>query len=361
MKIFNSLDMQKNSIKAPVIDPLATASAPAGAVVGQVYYDTTTKQLLAFDGAGFGNKATDSALLNGQNGAYYLSRANATGTQTASTISDLSTVVQAYPLSSFAAPTADVSHGGHKITNLADPTVATDAATMSYVQSQVQSAAAGIDSKPSVRVLGVANLTLSGAQTIDGVAAVAGDRVLATGQTTASANGVYVVAAGAWTRATDADATGEITPGATWYVEEGTTYGGSTWRCANTGTVTLGTTSITITQFTGGISYVAGNGLTLTGSTFAVKPATGITVTASGVGIDTTIVAQKKAFTVGNGALTSIALTHNLGTQDVAVSARLASTNEGIMVDWVATDVNTVTLTFATAPAANAIKAVVVG
>jgi hypothetical protein len=87
----------------------------------------------------------------------------------------------------------------------------------------------------------------------------------------------------------------------------------------------------------------------------------GISVGASGIQLDTTIAARRAAFTVGNGALTSIVLNHNLNTQDVAVSVRLASTNEGILVDWVATDANNVTLTFSTAPAANAIKAVVVG
>jgi hypothetical protein len=344
-----------------VIDPLS--SAPASPVVGQSYYHTADKILYTYDGAGWGNKATDSALLNGQNGAYYLSRANATGTQTAATISDLASTVQGYRLDQFAAPTAAVSMGSQRITNLADPTSDTDAATRGYVLSQVSNAAAGIDNKPSVRAVAVANIALSGTQTIDGVAVVAGDRVLATAQTTGSQNGVYVVAAGAWARAADADQTGEITPGACWYVEEGTTYGAGTFRCSNTGTITLGTTSITISQFTGGASYTNGNGLNLTGNTFSVKVVAsgGISVGASGIQLDTTIAARRAAFTVGNGALTSIVLNHNLNTQDVAVSVRLASTNEGILVDWVATDANNVTLTFSTAPAANAIKAVVVG
>jgi hypothetical protein len=227
----------------------------------------------------------------------------------------------------------------------------------------MQSAAAGIDSKPSVRLLSTANLTLSGTQTIDGVAAVAGDRVLATGQTTASQNGVYVVAAGAWSRATDADQTGEITPGATWYVEEGTTFGGSTWRCSNTGTVTLGTTSITISQFTGGISYTAGNGLQLVGSQFSAKVVAsgGITAAAGGLSVDRTVVPNRFAATIGDGAATSIAVNHNLNTQDVVVSVRDASTNEFVGCKVVATSVNTVTLTFSSAPAANSLKVAVIG
>lgn len=362
MKLYSPTDFQKNAAKQIVIDPLS--GAPASPVVGQSYYHTGDKILYTYDGAAFGNKATDSALLNGQNAAFYLARGNHTGTQTASTISDLASTVQAYRLDQFAAPTAAVSAGSQRIINLADPTSDTDAATRGYVLAQVQNAAAGIDNKPSVRLTTAGgNSTLTGTPVIDGVQTVAGDRVLAPSQTTGSQNGVYVVAAGAWARAADADQTGEITPGATWYVEEGTTYAASTFRCSNTGTITLGTTTPTITQFTGGATYTAGNGLQLTGSAFSVKVVAsgGINSAAGGLSVDTTIVARRAAFTVGNGALTSIPLVHNLGTQDVAVSVRLASTNEGIMVDWVATDANTVTLTFASAPAANAIKAVVVG
>jgi hypothetical protein len=125
-----------------------------------------------------------------------------------------------------------------------------------------------------------------------------------------------VVAAGAWSRAADADATGEITPGATWFVEEGTVNGATTWRCANTGTVTLGTTAISITQLAASTSYSAGNGLLLTGSVFSVQAVAsgGITVGAAGVQVDRSKVPFKATATIGNGSLTSIGVTHNLGT-----------------------------------------------
>ena len=64
---------------------------------------------------------------------------------------------------------------------------------------------------------------------------------------------------------------------------------------------------------------------------------------------------------VGNGAATAIAVTHNLGTQDVTVTVREVGSQAGVLVDWVAADVNTVTLTFAVAPASNAFRASVVG
>lgn len=55
-----------------------------------------------------------------------------------------------------------------------------------------------------------ANITLSAPQTIDGVAVIAGNRVLVKNQTTPSQNGIYIVAAGAWTRATDMDAAADV-------------------------------------------------------------------------------------------------------------------------------------------------------
>lgn len=359
MKFYNAIDLLKNAIKSFVVDPLA--AAPSSPVAGQIYYDTSLNRLQVYENNTWGFTAQNALALNGQNAAYYLSRANHTGTQTAATISDLATTVQAYRLDQFAAPTAAVSMNSQKITNLADPTNPQDAATMAYVQTQVANAAAGIDAKPSVRALANTNITLSGTQTIDGVAVVAGDRVLVRGQSTGSANGVYVVAAGAWARATDADGNGELTPGAFWFVEEGTTYGKTQWRIENTGTITIGTTSITINQFGAAAGYTEGNGIDIAGNVISVQAGAGISVDAGGVKVDTAVVARKHSFTIGNGSLTSIAVTHNLGTKEVNVALRLAATDEMVITDWVATDVNTVTFTFATAPAANAIKGVIIG
>lgn len=73
-----------------------------------------------------------------------------------------------------------------------------------------------------VEAVATANITLSGSTTIDGVALAAGDRVLFTGQTTASGNGLGIVAAAAWTRGTDADANGGLVNGTVVYVTDGT-------------------------------------------------------------------------------------------------------------------------------------------
>ncbi len=67
------------------------------------------------------------------------------------------------------------------------------------------------------------------------------------------------------------------------------------------------------------------------------------------------------AATIGDGTATNIAVTHNLGTKDVTVSVRDTATDTGVLVEWQATDVNTVTLKFASAPAAVAYRVVIAG
>jgi hypothetical protein len=361
MKMVVNLDLSKLQLQNAALHPLS--SAPGTPVAGQMYYDTALGAPRWYDGASWTNKATDSALLGGSSLATVLSRANHTGTQLSTTISDLATTVQGYSLSSFAVPTADVSWNSKKITNLADPTNPQDAATMSYVQTQVNNAAAGIDAKASVRLASTANLTLSGLSAIDGVTPVAGDRILAKNQTTASANGVYVAAAGAWTRASDADSNNEMTPGAFWYVEEGTANGKTQWRLENTGGIVLGTTALSINQFGGaGVTYTAGNGITLGGNAITVVAAAGggISVAAGGVSVDTAIVARKFSADIGDGTSATLTVTHNLGTQDVHVSVREKATNAMVIADVVANGVNTVQVTFAVAPTANSYRVTVI-
>jgi hypothetical protein len=101
--------------------------------------------------------------------------------------------------------------------------------------------------KAPVLVATTANITLSGTQTIDGVAVVAGDRVLVRSQTASQDNGIYVVSAGAWTRATDAN-TALLCAGAEVTVNSGTATGGFTYDTDFKSTDTLGTTAMTWNQ-----------------------------------------------------------------------------------------------------------------
>jgi hypothetical protein len=179
------------------------------------------------------------------------------------------TSVTQYRLDQFAAPTSAVAFNSQKITGLADPTNAQDAATKAYVDA----ARAGLDVKQSVRATTTANIALSGTTTIDDVVLVVGDRVLVKNQSTASQNGIYVVAAGSWARATDADSNDKVTSGMFCFVEEGTVQGDSGWVLATNAPTTLGTTNLTFAQFSGAGQITAGDGLTKDGSTLNVVTA----------------------------------------------------------------------------------------
>jgi hypothetical protein len=102
-----------------------------------------------------------------------------------------------------------------------------------------------------VRVATTENLEeLAGLLTIDGVMLVSGNRVLVKNQDDASENGIYVVPAevdgevGEWTRASDADTTGEIITGSFVTVQQGATLAGSGWLVTTAGLITVGVTPI---------------------------------------------------------------------------------------------------------------------
>ncbi len=219
---------------------------------------------------------------------------------------------------------------GNRASNAADAVNPQDFVTLAQMQATVQ----GWKWKEPARAATTANVTLSGTQTIDGVALVAGDRVLVKDQSSGAANGIYVVAAGAWSRATDLDASSEAL-GATVFVSEGTTQGNSQWKMTTDAPITIGTTALAWMQVGGGTSYTAGNGITINSGVVAV---------------DTTVVARKASATIGDGTATTITVTHNLNTQDVIVSVREAATNAVVLADVVANGVNTVQITFAVAP-----------
>ena len=156
--------------------------------------------------------------------------------------------------------------GTNKITGLGTPSADTDAATKAYVDNIAQ----GLDTKASVVAATTANITLSGAQTIDGISVIAGDRILVKNQTAPADNGIYLCAVAGWTRTTDMDTWAEV-PGAYTFVETGTINADTGWVCTSNAGGTLGVTSITWAQFSGAGSYSAGTGLTLTGTQFSVN------------------------------------------------------------------------------------------
>lgn len=281
------------------------------------------------------------------------------------------------------APTAAVNLNSQRITNLGAPSAASDAARL----QDVQNAQAGIDIKPSVRVATTANidLTTGGLLTIDGVTVAAGNRVLVKNQTTASQNGLYVAAAGAWTRTTD-----EITANTFVFVEEGTSQADTAWMVSTNDAITVGTTAITWAQFGGATTYTGtSNRITVSGTVIDIASTyvgqtsittlgtvtTGtwsagtIAVARGGTGATTAAAARTNlgAIQVGYsatlGAITAgtpLTVTHNLGTQDVIVQIRDASSNEHVNLDVVNASTTTVTVTSGISYAANALRIVII-
>ena len=258
--------------------------------------------------------------------------------------------------------TVDVSSA--RITSVATPTGGTDAANKNYVDAQLQ----GLDVKNSVRVATTANGTLSSAfangQTVDGVTLATNDRILIKDQSTGSENGIYTVnASGAPTRATDFDADSEVTGGTFFFVEEGTVNADNGFVMTNDGSVTVGTTALVFTQFSGAGQVIAGAALTKSGNTLNVGvddssievnsdalrvKASGITNAMLAGSIDLTAKVTG-ALPVGNGGtgLSSIAK----GSVLVANSANTLSaldgggSNDGILTYTASSD----TIAFATA------------
>jgi hypothetical protein len=148
----------------------------------------------------------------------------------------------------------------------ATPSSDSDVAIKSYVDGLVS----GLHWKEAVEAATTANITLSGTQTVDGVSLSAGDRILIKDQSDATENGIYVVAAGAWSRATDMDAGNEF-PAAAVFVKAGTVNDNLGFTCTNDSAPELGTDNINFTQFNGAANIVAGDGLAKSGNTLSVN------------------------------------------------------------------------------------------
>jgi hypothetical protein len=328
------------------------SAAPASPVKGQKYFNTTTNVEFTYNGTAW---VTDMA-----------------STQT------LAAIAAANPNA------GAVAMNNQKITGLAEPTAGSDAATKNYVDT----AQAGMNLHEGVTVATTANLawtytagtadasggtgigaTLTapaiGITTIDGQNLVLGDRLLVKNQTTALQNGIYAVTtagtasvATILTRAADFDnsTAGEVYVGDFFYVASGSTLANTAWVMNTVGTSTnpvkgivLGTDAMSFVQFSGGTSYTAGNGLTLTSGTFAVVgTANRITSTAGSIDIASTYVGQATITTLGTitsgtwngvavavgfggtGASTAAGARTNLSSSGFALPQKYTATNSSL-------------------------------
>lgn len=225
------------------------------------------------------------------------------------------------------------------------PVNATDAASKGYVDAFKQ----GLDFKDSVRVASTANIAIASAlingSTIDSVTVSTGDRVLLKNQTTASQNGIYVVvASGAASRSNDANSNTDVTSGMYAFVSEGTLNASTGYVLTTPDPITLGTTSLNFTQFSGTGQIIAGNGLVKSGNTIdAVGTAAGtapsagnIVVIADSINIGTNVVTLSDTQTLTNKSLTSpsltgipIAPTASIGINSTQVATTAFVKNQG--------------------------------
>ena len=164
-----------------------------------------------------------------------------------------------------------------------------------------------IDYKQTSRAITTTNITLSGGApaVVDGVSLALNDRVLVTGQSTGSENGIYSVTTvgagsnGTWARSSDADGAGELNAGSITMVTEGTTYADTQWKLTTDDPITIGSTALTFVR-NGAAAY----------GTFAVAGQNSIV--ADAVGDTLTVVAG-----------TNIALTTNDSTDTLTITPSL--------------------------------------
>lgn len=248
-----------------------------------------------------------------------------------------------------------------KVTNLPSPIASGDAVPKSYVDSAVE----GLAWKDSCRVATQANLNLaSPGATIDGITMASQDRVLVRAQTAGAENGIYVWngAAVAMTRSLDCSTFDELEQ-AVVSIEEGTSAGTTYRQTAVNGT--LGTTAVAWTTFgtsapaasetTSGIAELATQAETDAG-TDDLRIITPLKLANWSGRI------KKVSANIGDGSATTYTVTHNLNTRDVIVRVFPNSGEyDDVEVDVQRTSVNAVALVFASAPAVNAYRVVVIG
>jgi hypothetical protein len=313
-------------------------------------------------------------------------------------------------------PAADLSMAGFKLTSVGAPSADTDAANKGYVDAVAQ----GLDVKASVvyataaaleaytfSATGGGTLTANanGELDIDGfIVSTLGTRILVKNETAGNApyNGIYTVTdagslSSVWvlTRSTDANVSAEVTDGLFTFVEQGDTLASTSWVLTTNNPITLNTTSLTFSQFSGAGTYTASNGVLLTGTNFTFAPragyglatgasgaevklattsglnlssdlavgaGNGITVLTNTVAIDSAVVVSKYNTSIGDGSATSYTVTHNLNTRDVQVTLydNTAPYAE-VIADVQHTTVNTITVLFSVAPTSNQYRVVVQG
>ena len=344
-KFLTNIDLNSNQLVNAKFEALAT-NPTTGNFEGRMYFNTATFTLMVYANAawkksvhsiasGGGAGIAEALTVSESNGTVTLTLnvadADSAGLLSAAFFGDLNDATSAATANKLAKRDASGN------LSVATPSADAHAATKAYVDA----ARSGLDVKQSVRVATTAAINLStdleAGDVVDGVTLVAGDRVLVKDQGTASENGIYVAvasAAGAASRATDADTSAEVTTGMFTFVSEGTVNADNGFVLTTNDTITLGTTGLTFVQFSGAGQITAGAGLTKNGNTIdAVGTASRIDVTANAIDISSTYAGQNTITTLGTistGVWTGTAIAVANGGSG-ATTAATARQNLGIV------------------------------
>ncbi len=311
-KFLTNLDLNQNQLINATFEVLATDPS-SGNFEGRLIYNSTTDTVKVYANSAW-RSLPHSIVSGGGAGiaeALTVSESNGTITLTLNVAdTDSAGLLPAAMWNMLTDATADatasklVKRDASGNAKVATPTDAAHIATKGYVDAARQ----GLDVKASVRAATTAAINLStdlqNGDVLDGVTLVTGDRVLVKNQGSASENGIYVVVAtGAASRSSDANGTadtGELTSGTFTFVEEGTVNFDSGFVVSTNGTITVGTTGIVWTQFSGAGSFEAGDGLSKSGTTVNVNVTADRTaITSDAIDIASTYVGQTSITTLG--------------------------------------------------------------
>jgi hypothetical protein len=362
-----------------VLEPLGTA--PTSPHQGRTYFDTTLIVPRVWDGTqwldlfhinpSWGNVTAQTSF--GASSANGSSTNFARADHTHGTPAHNDAAHSAIHLSALAAPTAAVNCGAQRFTNAADPVNDQDLATKAFVTVNSY----GLDPHASVDLV-LTNETLfgasppSGEMQIDGIL-TANSRVLVaqphpSGDPSTLYNGIWITSSGTWTRATDADGSGEIRQGTVVYVSGGKQHKGELWSCYGTSDTPWDSTAASYwTTLMSLSTTLAGTGLRRVGNRLDTAPGgVGIDLSSGLVSVDVSVVSRKIKAVIGNGAATSFNIDCSAigGAYGVIAQAWDVTTGHAAIVDFsggtTAGGVN-ITATFDDPPSADSVLVVIHG